>query len=272
MENSYHGENRPTVVPVEKVKQETPDIRSIYAKVPEIADSVSPGQFIMVWVIGVDEIPMAVSGVEENGIIRFTVEKVGDATSKLHELEEGDLIGFRGPHGNGFDISGKKLLIVGGGCGMAPLNLTVKRAVEKGKDVTVVISAATEENLLFKSKMESLDVDLFLGTEDGSAGVEGLATDVLEKALEGNDYDSCLVCGPEKMMFFVAEMVKDKDINLQLSLNRYMKCGVGICGSCSLDPQGLRVCEEGPVFDYEEIEDSEFGDYKRDPAGRKTEI
>jgi len=272
MENSYHGENRPTVVPIEKVKNETPDIRSIYAKVPKIANSVSPGQFIMVWVIGVDEVPMAVSGVMEDGTIKFTVEKVGEATTKLHELEKGDLIGFRGPHGNGFDLSGEKLLIVGGGCGMAPLNLTVERAVEKEKDVTVVISAATEEDLLFKSRMESLDVDLFLGTEDGSVGVEGLATDVLEKAMEKGDYDSCLVCGPEKMMFFVAEMVKDEDMSLQLSLNRYMKCGVGICGSCSLDPEGLRVCEEGPVFYYEEIEDSEFGDYTRDASGRKIDI
>ncbi len=272
MENSSLVKNRPTVVPITNIVEETPKIRTIHTKSSRIASSTKPGQFIMVWVIGTDEIPMAVSKAQEDGTISFTVEKVGDATKKLHELEEGDLIGLRGPYGNGFDLSGEKLLIMGGGCGMAPLALTAQRAVDKGKEVTVVISAESGEDLLFKSRIESLNVDLFLSTEDGSVGVEGVATDVLKEALSGKDFDSGLICGPEQMMGAVAEFVEEWDIPMQLSLNRYMKCGIGLCGSCSLDPSGLRVCEEGPVFSYEEIKGGEFGDYKRDAAGRKTGV
>ncbi len=272
MENSSPVEHRPTVVPITNVTEETPKIRTIYTKAPKIASSTKPGQFIMIWVIGTDEIPMAVSTARKDGTISFTVEKIGDATKKLHELKKGDLIGIRGPYGNGFDLSGDEILIIGGGCGMAPLALTVEKAVDEGKDVTVVISAETSEDLLFESRIDDLDVELLLSTEDGSAGVEGVTTDVLEEILPEKDFDSCLVCGPESMMGAVAELVEGCDIPMQLSLNRYMKCGIGLCGSCSLDPSGLRVCEEGPVFSYEEIKDGEFGKYKRDAAGTRTEF
>ncbi len=272
MENSSPVEHKPTVVPINNIVKETPKIRTIYTKAPKITSTTTPGQFIMVWVIGEDEIPMAVSTAEEDGTVSFSAEKIGDATTKLHKLEEGDLVGLRGPYGNGFDLSGEKLLMIGGGCGMAPLAITAERAVEKGKDVTVIISAESEEDLLFKSRIESLDAELLLGTEDGSAGVEGVTTDVLRQELPEEDYDSCLICGPERMMVATAEFIEERGIPLQISLNRYMKCGFGLCGSCSLDPSGLRVCEEGPVFTYEEIKDSEFGEYKRDAAGRKTEV
>lgn len=272
MENSSQVKNKPTVVPITEIVKETPKIRTIKTKVPKIASNTSPGQFMMVWVIGVDEIPMAVSSAREDGTVSFAVEKVGEATEKLHELEEGNLVGLRGPYGNSFDLSGDELLIIGGGCGMAPLAFTAERAVEKGKNVTVLISAESGDDLLFKSRIENLDLDLFLGTEDGSQGVKGVTTDVLREALPEKDYDSCLICGPEQMMVSVAEFIEEENIPMQISLNRIIKCGVGLCGSCSLDSSGLRVCEEGPIFSYEEIKDGEFGDYKRDAAGRKTEV
>ncbi|KXA95714.1 hypothetical protein AKJ65_01055 [candidate division MSBL1 archaeon SCGC-AAA259E19] len=272
MEDSYRKKNRPTVLPLLGVVEEAPEIKSFFVNHQEIASATAPGQFLMLWVIGVDEIPMSVSGVGKDGTLRLTVEKVGDATSKLHELEEGDLVGVRGPYGNGFDISGNKFLIVCGGCGTAPLSFATERLVEQGKKATVVLAAETSEKLLFRSQLEKMDVDLFMSTEDGSTGVEGLATDVLEKEINDWDFDSCLVCGPERMMAATAELVEEKGISIQLSLNRYMKCGIGICGQCSMDPSGLRVCRDGPVFNYEEIKDSEFGDYKRNSEGKKVEI
>lgn len=272
MENLYRPKNKPKVTEVQKVEKETPKIKTITAKSPKIAEKTNPGQFIMVWSIGEDEVPMAVSKTRKENLISITVEKIGKATKKLHNLEKGDLIGFRGPYGNGFDLTDEKILIIGGGCGMAPMAPTAEEAVEKGKDVTVIISSDSEENLLFRNRMENLDAELLIGTEDGSAGVKGLAPDVIEKAISDKEYDVCLACGPEKMMKAVAEKITETDISLQLSLNRYMKCGIGICGSCGLDPEGLRVCEEGPVFDYEEIKDSEFGEYKRDGCGCKENI
>lgn len=264
--------NRPEVTPVNEVVEEAPDVKSLYFDSQRVASESEPGQFLMIWVIGEDEIPMAVSRAEGDGTVAITVERVGDATSKLHELEKGDLIGVRGPYGNGFDLTGDDLLIVGGGCGMAPLGYVAEKARSVDKEVTVVISAENDDRLVFKSRIENLDLDLFISTEDGSAGVKGLATDVLEQVLQDSDFDSCLICGPERMMAASAELVESNGIPVQVSLNRYMKCAVGICGSCTIDPSGLRVCEEGPVFSYEDIKDGEFGDYKRDASGRKVGV
>ncbi|KXA98131.1 hypothetical protein AKJ37_01300 [candidate division MSBL1 archaeon SCGC-AAA259I09] len=272
MEDFYHAEHRAEVLSIRKVIDETPSIRSIYVDSSKISSKSVPGQFLMVWVIGVDEIPMAVSKAGEDGTLGFSVERVGDATSKLHELEKGELIGIRGPYGNGFDLSGENLLIIGGGCGMAPLSFAAEEAVSEGKNVKFILTASTADELLFRSRLEKLDAELVTGTEDGSAGIKGVTPDVVRKINLGDHYDSCLLCGPEEMMTSTADLIDKKGIPIQVSLNRYMKCGVGICGSCSLDPSGLRVCIEGPVFQYEEIKDSEFGDYKRDSTGSKTGI
>lgn len=271
-ESLFHVRNRPEVTPVREIVEETPGVKSLYFDSQSVASESEPGQFLMIWVIGEDEIPMAVSGAESDGTVGITVEDIGDATSKLHELEEGELIGVRGPYGSGFDLTGDELLIVGGGCGMAPLGYVAEEARSMGKEVTVVISAETEDGLVFRSRMENLDVDLFVGTEDGSAGIEGLTTDVLEQVLPGSEFDSCLVCGPERMMAASAELVESNGIPVQVSLNRYVKCGIGLCGSCTIDPSGLRVCEEGPVFRYKDIKDGEFGNYKRDASGRRVGV
>lgn len=271
-ENLSLAKNRPDIIHVTEIVREAPEIKSLYFNFPGVSSESEPGQFLMIWVMGEDEIPMAVSKAGSDGTVGITVEKVGDATSKLHELEKGSLLGVRGPYGNGFDLSGDKLLIVGGGCGMAPLGYTTEEALRRGKEVTVVTSAETEERLVFRSRIESLDANLFVGTEDGSAGIRGLTTDVLERVLSDLDFDSCLICGPERMMAASAELVKSSGIPVQVSLNRYLKCGIGLCGSCTIDSSGLRVCEEGPVFRYEEIKDGEFGDYRRDASGRKVGV
>ena len=271
-ENLFRAEHRPKVLPLLEVVKETSKIKSFYVNSPDIASATEPGQFVMIWVIGVDEVPMAISKANEDGTVGITVEKVGDATSELHGLEEGDKIGIRGPYGHGFDISGDKLLVVCGGCGTAPLAFAVDEALKRGKEVTVVLTAETADDLLFRSRFEDLDVDLVVGTEDGTAGVEGITTEVLEEVDLDQGFDSCLICGPERMMAATAKMVKDNGIPAQVSLNRYMKCGIGICGQCSLDDSGVRVCEEGPVFWYDEVKDGEFGSYMRDSTGKRVDV
>lgn len=270
MENFFQERHRPKVLPLTEIVEETPEIKSFYVASPGVASSSNPGQFLMLWVIGVDEIPMAVSTAKEDGTLGMTVERVGDATSRLHDLQEGDLIGIRGPYGNGFDLSGKRLLMVCGGCGAAPLAFSAEGAMRRGKEVTVILAAESSEKLLFRSRLENLGVELMVATEDGSAGTKGLATDVLKKEISDQIFDSCLICGRERMMSRTAKLARKKEIPTQISLNRYMKCGIGICGQCSIDPSGLRVCQEGPVFQYEDIKDSEFGNYKRDSEGKKV--
>ncbi|MFP4005263.1 MAG: dihydroorotate dehydrogenase electron transfer subunit [Candidatus Hadarchaeia archaeon] len=272
MEDLSRPKHKPEVLPIVRVVDETPKIKTFYVRSPRVASESEPGQFVMLWVVGEDEIPIAVSEVRNEDIVGLTVEKVGDATSELHSLGVGDLIGIRGPYGRGFGLLGEKFLMIGGGCGMGPLFYAIQRAFDMKKDIEVLISAKTDSDLLFRSRVKDMDVDLMVSTEDGSAGIEGVTTDVLENSSLSWDYDSCLICGPERMMKLSAEFVRERGVPVQVSLNRYMKCGIGICGQCTIDPSGDRVCEEGPVFNYEDIRDSEFGEYRRGPSGKRKKL
>ena len=108
------------------------------------------------------------------------------------------------------------------------------------------------------------------GTDDGSFGFEGFATDCTVSLLEDNSYDFAFVCGPEIMMKGIYEILEDAGISAEYSLERYMKCALGICGQCCVDNTGWRICVEGPVFKNEKIEEiSEFGKYRRNAAGIK---
>jgi dihydroorotate dehydrogenase electron transfer subunit len=257
------------VLPIQEVAVETPSVKTFYVKYPEIASTVRPGQFVMVWVIGVDEIPIAVSDAKGDGTIGLTIARVGDATTHLHQLRNGDMIGIRGPYGNWFDLSGSKIIMVGGGYGIAPLAFCAKVALAEGKKVKVILGARSADELVLLNTLKKLGTDLSIATEDGTAGLKGLVTDALERVLEKERYDSCMTCGPEKMMKKVVEMTELRGIRTQVSLERYMKCGIGVCGQCCVDPLGIRVCTEGPVFYPEQLKGPEFGNYARDAAGLK---
>lgn len=264
--------HKPKVLPISDIVTETPTVKTFYIRYPAVASAAHPGQFVMVWVIGVDEIPIAVSEVKEDGIFGLTIARVGTATSRLHELRVGDTIGIRGPYGNGFDLSGTRLIMVGGGYGIAPLAFCVDVALSKGKKVKVILGAKTVDELVLLRRLKKLGADLLIATEDGSAGVKGLVTDVFERAISKEKFDACLTCGPEKMMKKVVDIAGSKGIRAQVCLERYMKCGIGLCGQCCIDPSGSRVCTEGPVFHSDQLGDMEFGKYTRDAAGVKKEI
>lgn len=272
MVDLFHVVHKPKVLPISDIVAETPTVKTFYVECPEIASTAHPGQFLMIWVIGVDEIPIAVSEAREGRIFGLTIAKVGDATSRLHELHEGDKIGIRGPYGNWFDLSGNKIVMVGGGYGIAPLAFCMDVALSEGKKVKVILGAKTTNELVLLRRLKKLDANLLITTEDGSAGMKGFATDALELALSGKEFDLCLTCGPEKMMKKVVEITSGKGIRTQVSLERYMKCGIGLCGQCCIDPSGSRVCTEGPVFYPQQLGDVEFGKYARDAAGIKRKI
>jgi len=242
-----------------RVKKETPLIRTF---VFDRSFVFSPGQFVMVWIPGVDEIPMALSSEKT-----ITVQKAGDATNALFTFGAGDKLGIRGPFGNGFS-KGDKVLAIAGGVGAAPL-LPLAR---EDSVMTMLLGARTEEELLFVDQLDEC-TDVLIATDDGSLGMHGYVTDLMDD-LNLGAYDRISVCGPEVMMRAVLTRVEEKGIayKTEFSLHRYMKCGVGICGSCCIDPSGLRVCRDGPVFSGDMLLKSEFGHYMRDASGRKKDI
>jgi dihydroorotate dehydrogenase electron transfer subunit len=252
-------EGLPVPVTIAQVRHETPSVRTFFF---DTSFPASPGQFVMVWVPGTDEIPMALSS--ENSI---TVQKVGDATAVLFELGEGNKIGIRGPFGNGFSKA-EKVLAIGGGVGAAPL-LPLARS---DCVMTMLLGARTESELLFIDQLDEC-TDVVIATDDGSLGLKGFVTQLMDD-LNLAAYDRIAVCGPEVMMRAVLAKVDEKGIahKTEFSLHRYMKCGVGICGSCCIDPSGLRVCRDGPVFSGDKLLKSEFGHYMRDASGRKKNI
>ncbi|MGB8216120.1 MAG: dihydroorotate dehydrogenase electron transfer subunit [Candidatus Methanoperedens sp.] len=247
---------RPVNAEITKVVDETPTIRTFYF---DTSFELIPGQFVMVWIRGVDEIPMALS--YENAI---TVQKVGPATSALFELGECDSVGIRGPFGNGFDIKKGHILLVAGGVGAAPLAPLAEKAHSSGIKVTTLLGAKTKDELLFRARFEAAG-EMCIATDDGSEGLHGYVTQLLD---DKKKFSQIYCCGPEIMMKKVLDKVAPS--KAQFSLHRYIKCGIGICGACCVD--GLRVCKDGPVFSGDVLKKTEFGVYRRNECGERVRV
>ncbi|MCK4757189.1 MAG: dihydroorotate dehydrogenase electron transfer subunit, partial [Thermoplasmata archaeon] len=191
-------------------------------------DQVCGGQFVMIWIPDVDEIPMSISSATYP--ISMTIQKVGKATEVLHNLKPGDKIGIRGPFGKGFSITGQNILFIAGGVGIAPIMPALERALAEGRKVMVAIGGRTGGEIAFMEKMKALGVPLHMATDDGSAGFHGFVTDLAKELISNNNFDQIITCGPEIMMVKVLEIAGASNIPVQCSLERYMKCGIGICG------------------------------------------
>ena len=260
--------NHPHICIIEKVVNETPTVRTIYFHDPVLAN-VLPGQFAMVWIPGVNELPMSVMISENDEKSGFTVRKRGESSTALYNLQVGQQIGVRGPYGNSFDIKDGEILLIGGGTGLVPLMRLIKFSKDTNK-ITLLMGSQTKEEVFFEDMAKNSwlcnDLNCISVTEDGSYGEKGYVTDVLEKLLEENTYDAIYTCGPELMMYKVVKLANEKGIFVQASLERMMKCGVGICGSCCVS-QDL-VCRDGTVFDGQYLaKNSEFGHLQRTKSG-----
>ncbi len=255
--------NIPFSTPILKSKIETTDVKTITFKYP---GAVQPGQFFMVWIPGVDEIPMSVSQITKD-VKAITFRKIGDATEALYELKPGSTIGIRGPYGNGFQIQGKHLLFVGGGTGVAMLAPAVEHARKRKLKSTVIVGVKTKHEIFFEDRLRRCGATVLVSTDDGSKGYKGFASELAKDVLKKEKIDAVLTCGPELMMKSL--LTSCKNIVFQASLERYMKCAIGICGQCCVG-KGYRVCLDGPIFDKKTLQKVEdFGVYRRDAAGRK---
>jgi dihydroorotate dehydrogenase electron transfer subunit len=250
-----------------EITTETPSIKTFWF---EDDITFQGGQFVMVWLPGVDEVPMSVSYTGTKKAI--TVANVGPTTSKLHELSVGSKLGIRGPYGKGFDISkALNIMAVSGGCGSAPLGPVMNAAVKNGKNIKFILGARTSNELLFKVRAQELGIEVDISTDDGTAGHHGFVTERVEQLMDEDNYDLVVSCGPEPMLKKLLEICQRANVPLQVSLERYMKCGIGICDACTID--GFQVCRDGPVFDGETLRKLvEFGKLKRDSCGRAVDL
>ena len=271
--------NHPHICTIERVVDETPTVRTLYFH-DEVLANVKPGQFTMVWIPGVNELPMSVMTSPDFPEAGFTVRKRGESSTALYNLKIGDKIGVRGPYGNSFAtenirvLTDAKVLLIGGGTGLVPLmrylDFLVNPAIN-GASVTLLMGSKTKDEVFFEEKAKELiglntKLTVIPVTEDGSYGEKGYVTDVLEKLLQENTYDAIYTCGPELMMYKVVKLANKKGIFVQASLERMMKCGVGICGSCCVNED--LVCRDGTVFDGQHLaKNSEFGHFERTKSG-----
>lgn len=260
--------NKPTIRTIEKVIDETPTVRTLIFS-DDVLSNVLPGQFVMVWVPGVNELPMSVMITQEKDKAALTIRKYGDASTALYNSKVGDLIGVRGPYGNSFNIKEGKLLLIGGGTGLVPL-MRLLKFLKPTNDVTLIMGAKTKTEVFFeeyaKSLLNNAKHQIIVATEDGTYGEKGLVTDVMNNLCQGTKFDAVYTCGPELMMSKVVQIATSLDMFVQASLERMMKCGVGICGSCCVNDD--LVCRDGTIFEGKHLlSKSEFGHSHRTKAG-----
>jgi len=260
--NSHH------MCTIEKIIDETPTVRTLFFS-DQVLSKVLPGQFAMVWIPGVNELPMSVMITQENGKAAFTIRKRGESSTAMYNLSVGDYIGVRGPYGNHYDIKDGKLLLVGGGTGLVPL-LRLITFCKPSHDITLLMGSQTKEEVFFEDLanklLEKNKHQIIVVTEDGTYGKKGFVTDVLEELLDQNSFDAVYTCGPELMMYKTVNLARSNQIFVQASLERMMKCGVGICGSCCINED--LVCRDGTVFDGDHLmQNDEFGHHHRAKSG-----
>ncbi len=263
----------PRVVRLERIKEETPSIRSFWFSDTNLHHA-HPGQFAMVWVPGVDEVPMSVlafHGTTEAGVV---IKKGGPVSVALWEKKVGDKLWVRGPYGRPYTVGHHhKLLIVGGGTGLVPLISLLVHL--RGRDITLITGARTASELLFKEwlikESKEHQFRLVFATDDGTFGEKSQVPKVVEQVLQKEKFEAIYTCGPEPMMKLVYDLAQEKRCHVQVSLERVFKCGIGICAACVIGP--YLVCHDGPVFSETELSGMpEFGHERRDLSGKKVPL
>jgi NAD(P)H-flavin reductase len=231
-----------------------------------------PGQFVELSVFGVGEAPLSISSApRDDHFFELAIRKVGNLTTAVHGLNIGDKVGIRGPYGNHFPVEeskGKDLLFVAGGVGLVPLRSFIHYVLARRSvygEVTILFGARNPSERLFLDELEQwrMREDIrFLDTVDRAdsdwEGNVGVITTLFPKIQINPLKTLCVTVGPPVMYRYVmleAKALGLPDSNIYLSLERKMKCGLGKCGHCQINH--IYVCQDGPVFTYEEISDVE---------------
>ena len=253
------------IVTIENIVEHSPELRSFYIRNPTIAKAYRPGNFVVLWLPDIDFLPMSISNINGN-LLEITVQKIGEGTVKLFEKQVGDKIGIRGPFGNAWNYEdATNILVTGGGVGIAAITTLIDPLKKNKKNVYVAIGAKDEASLIFADRLIDLIPNTMCTTDDGSVGKKCFVTDAVEDIIKNQKIDLIITCGPEIMMKRVLEIAEDKGIDLQASLERKMKCGVGVCGSCCIgENNDVCVCKDGPIFTLEQLRKfPQFGAYSK---------
>lgn len=260
------------IVEIKDSIMETPTVKTFIFK-DSLSSLSRPGQFLMVWIPRKEEIPLSVMINDQKNHAAITIRKNGYASTSLFEKEIGDKLGIRGPLGNSFSLnkSFKNIIILGGGTGLVPLIRLLSCIREYDSKFTFIIGARTKSELFFTKLIsewaKKSRIDLLISTEDGSIGTKGFPTDILKNYLSAhNDIDIIYTCGPEMMMKKVYDLATENNVYMEASIERYMKCGIGICSSCCINDK--LVCVDGTVFNLKQIQKlNEFGVSYRNKSG-----
>lgn len=258
---------RPFVV--QQTKRETADTATLsLTSLDGAPTSFAPGQFTVVGRPGWGEVPISISGDPAHpDHLEHTVRAVGDASRALVGARPGDTLLLRGPYGVGWDVAdgvGGNVVIVAGGIGLAPLRpalLQILAHRPRYRRVFLVYGARAPHEMLFTRQLEHwrgrFDIEVAVTVDAATPewrGHVGLVTSVLPRADLDPDETLALVCGPEIMMRITADALVTNGLppdHIKVSLERSMKCGVGVCGHCQL--RELFVCLDGPVFRYDRV-------------------
>ena len=230
--------------------------------------SFAPGQFNMLYVFGVGEVPISISGdPTKSETLVHTTRAVGTVTNAMWKLRRGDLLGVRGPFGTGWPVEearGKDVVIVTGGLGLPPLRPSVYQLLSRKEEygrLVLLYGARTPEDIVYAREIEQwrkgsdIAIDLTVDRATGQwRGNVGVVTTLIPKATFDPTNTIAMVCGPEIMMrFTIAELQRRglPDNSIYFSMERNMKCGFGFCGHCQFGP--FFVCKDGPVFRYDRV-------------------
>ncbi len=242
----FHLPTRATIL---EIREENPRTRTF---VLDTCLEATPGQFVMAWLPRFDEKPFSLVSPEP---VTLMVAAVGPFTRLLHEKTVGESLWIRGPFGQGFQVPAdqRRVALVGGGYGVAPLLWLARRLRGQAQEVTVLLGARTAQELLYTDAFQALAQEtgptrfrLQVTTEDGSAGQPGLVTSALEPLLARGDVEGIYACGPHGMLEALARLARQHRVPAQLSWEAYMRCALGLCGSCEHD--GALLCLDGPVL------------------------
>ncbi len=259
----------PTMCKVVKAKQITAMEKWYELEMPAGQDlGHGPGQFVEVSAFGIGEAPISISSSpSKKGSFELCIRQVGTLTNVLKSYEPGDLIGIRGPYGKGYPIEklmGKDILIIAGGIGLVPLRSLIHYVLDNRKDfgrLIILYGAKTPAELLFKEELADWtardDVEFHLTVDQGDdswTGNTGVITTLIPGVKLNLNTTFAAITGPPIMYKFVIMSLKSRqlqDDHIYVSLERRMKCGVGICGHCQIN--GVYCCQDGPVFNYADI-------------------
>lgn len=258
----------PKIYQVKSNIQETRDIFTLVLSKQDEDEALSflPGQFNMLYLFGIGEIAISISGHSDNSHeLAHTIRAIGYVTNGMQKLKEGDEIGIRGPFGSHWPLSKKEcdVLVVAGGVGLAPLRpalLHLARHRTQYKKITLLYGARTPEDILYKNEMQEwekqgLEVKISVDAADINwKGTVGVVTSLIEKNMGSPENTLVFLCGPEIMLkFAIVELLRTKieHQNIYLAMERNMQCAIGFCGHCQYGP--YFICKDGPVFSYEQI-------------------